>query len=89
MKINPNLNVNNINPYKRNQIKTDAAQSAAKVGADKLEISDAAKQLSGLTSYPTERAERVQQLKAQVDAGTYKPDAAKIAEDLLKFYKGE
>ncbi|MFC4409571.1 flagellar biosynthesis anti-sigma factor FlgM [Chungangia koreensis] len=88
MKINPNLNVNNVNPYKRNQLKTEAAKSAAKVGADKLEISDAAKQLSGLTSYPAERAERVQQLKAQVEAGTYKPDAAKVAEDLLKFYKG-
>lgn len=88
MKINPNLNVNNINPYKRNQMKTEAAHSTAKVGADKLEISDAAKQLSGLTSYPAERAERVQQLKAQVEAGTYKPDAAKTAEDLLKFFKG-
>lgn len=88
MKINPNLNVNNINPYKRNQLKTDAAQSAAKVGEDKLEISAAAKKLSGLTSYPAERTERVQQLKAQVEAGTYKPNAAKTAEDLLKFFKG-
>lgn len=89
MKINPNLNVNNINPYKRNQMKMEAAQSAAKVGADKLEISNAAKQLSGISAYPAERAERVQQLKAQVEAGTYKPDAVKVAEDLLKFYKGK
>ncbi len=43
--------------------------------------------MQGVTTYSTERAERVQQLKADIDSGEYKVNARKVAEDMLKYYR--
>ena len=53
---------------------------------DKLEISSEAKQLSEMSSYTVERNERVQEMKAQVDAGTYKVDPEQLADNLISYY---
>jgi negative regulator of flagellin synthesis FlgM len=85
MKIN-NVGVNAVNPYKRQAQKLDAAEQTKKQSADQLQISSVAKELQSST-YSIERAERVQQLKVDIESGNYKVDANKVASDLLAFYR--
>ena len=54
---------------------------------DKLEISSEAKQLSEMSSFTVERNERVQELKAQVQAGTYEVNPEQLASNLVKYFK--
>ena len=84
MKIS-NTGINPVNPYAKNQQKIEETAKAA-VRHDQLEISAEAKDLQTTVTSP-ERAERIQSLKAQIDAGTYKPDPEKIANGLFEFYK--
>lgn len=86
MKIN-NYGVNPINPYKNQQLKAEATKKTAASFEDHLEISSQAKDLQGIKNYSTERADKVQALKQQVEAGTYKVDPNKLATDLLKYYR--
>lgn len=85
MKIN-NVNLPAINPYKANELKAAKAENSVKLQADKLEISAEAKQLSEISSYAVERNERVQELKAQVEAGTYKVDPEQLAKNLTAYF---
>lgn len=86
MKIN-RINIPAVNPYKANQLKAEQAEQQTKMKTDKLEISSEAKQLSEKSSITVERNERVQQLKAQVESGTYKVDADQLAANLVKYFK--
>ena len=81
------FNVPAINPYKTNQVKAEQSEQKAKMKTDKLEISSEAKQLSETAPFTVERNERVQELKAQVQAGTYKVNPEQLASDLAKYYK--
>ncbi len=85
MKIN-NINLPAVNPYKANELKIEKTSNKAPIQTDKLEISSEAKQLSEIQSYAVERNERIEQLKAQIDAGTYKVDPEKLAVDLIDYY---
>lgn len=86
MKINK-INIPPINPYRTNQLKAEQAKEQAKIKTDKLEISPEAKQLSETSPITTERNERVQQLKAQIEAGNYKVEPEKLAANLIKHFK--
>lgn len=86
MKIN-NYGVNPVNPYKNQQLKAEATKKATASFSDHLEISSQAKDLQGIKDYSTERAEKVQALKQQIEAGTYKVDSNKLAADLLNYYR--
>lgn len=86
MKINK-INIPAINPYKTNQLKAEHAKEQAKIKTDKLEISSEAKQLSETSPITTERNERVQQLKAQIESGNYKVNPETLASNLIKYYK--
>ena len=55
--------------------RTEAAQ-----GPDKVQISNSAQQAEAAA-----RTERVQELKAQVENGTYNPDMRAVASGLLHF----
>lgn len=81
------FNIPAINPYKTNQLKADQQANKAKFQADKIEISSEAKQLSEVSPFTIERNERVQQLKGQIEAGTYEVDAEQLASSLAKYYK--
>jgi negative regulator of flagellin synthesis FlgM len=81
------FNLPAINPYKTNQLKAEQSEQKAKVKTDKLEISAEAKQLSEMSSFTVERNERVQELKAQVKAGTYEVDPEQLAANLVKYFK--
>jgi negative regulator of flagellin synthesis FlgM len=86
MKIN-RFNLPAVNPYKANQLKAEQAELQNKMKTDKLEISSKAKQLSEMSTFTAERNERVQQLKKQVESGTYKVDADQLASNLVKHFK--
>ena len=86
MKINP-MQPSSVNPYKINQMKTDQIEQKSKVKADKLEISSEAKQLSETSPFTIERNERVQQLKAQVQSGTYDVNPDELASNLVNYFK--
>jgi negative regulator of flagellin synthesis FlgM len=81
------FNLPAINPYKTNQLKAEQSEQKAKVKTDKLEISAEAKQLSEMSSFTVERNERVQELKAQVQAGTYEVNPEQLAANLVKYFK--
>ena len=85
MKIN-GIGLTNINPYnqKRRPLQTDKSGQSF---ADKLEISSAAKDMKVASEYKDARAERVQQLKAEIQSGEYKVNERKVAEDMLEYYR--
>ncbi|MBM7577759.1 negative regulator of flagellin synthesis FlgM [Jeotgalibacillus terrae] len=86
MKINP-FHQNPINPYKRQEAKVEQTELQKQKKADKVEISSEAKEMQSLNKIQEGRQERIDQLKASVENGTYKPDATQTAENLLKFFR--
>lgn len=84
MKINA-VNLRAVNPYQTAQRAQKAVEKTS--FQDKLEISSQAKEMQISSSYSTERAEKVQKLKADIQSGEYKVDARKVAEDMLNYYR--
>ncbi len=78
--------VNAVNAYK-NQVRNVKSNTNKASFADKIEISKAAQEMQGVSTYSTERADHVQQLKKDIASGEYKVDARKVAEDMLKYYR--
>ncbi|MEK4128732.1 flagellar biosynthesis anti-sigma factor FlgM [Solibacillus sp. FSL W8-0474] len=86
MKINP-INVQAINTYNKQARPVKNAETP-KTFADHIEISSKAKEMQASSTYANEREERVKQIKEDINSGNYKVDAKKVAEDMLKFYRG-
>ena len=78
--------MNAINTYSVQQRTTKSVERSQSF-ADKIEISSAAKEMQGTSSYSAERADRVQKLKADIQSGEYQVNARKVAEDMLKYYR--
>ncbi|MEB2282510.1 flagellar biosynthesis anti-sigma factor FlgM [Lysinibacillus xylanilyticus] len=78
--------INAVNAYK-NQVRNVKSSTNKASFADKIEISKTAQEMQGVSTYSSERAERVQQLKKDIASGEYKVDARKVAEDMLKYYR--
>ncbi|MEQ6854574.1 flagellar biosynthesis anti-sigma factor FlgM [Lysinibacillus capsici] len=78
--------VNAVNAYK-NQVRNAKSNTNKASFADKIEISKAAQEMQGVSTYSSERADHVQQLKKDIVSGEYKVDARKVAEDMLKYYR--
>ncbi|MET3655788.1 flagellar biosynthesis anti-sigma factor FlgM [Sporosarcina psychrophila] len=81
------FNVPAVNPYKTNQLKAEQTEQKAKMKTDKLEISSEAKKLSETSTFTVGRNERVQELKEQVQAGTYEVNPEQLASNLVKYFK--
>lgn len=86
MKIN-SIGSSGINPYKRQMNKIDLANKTIHKQADKVEISTAAKDMQQVSQASTQRQAKVEELKIQVENGTYKIDLKEIARGLVDFYK--
>ena len=94
MKISPNGNSIPIEAYVNNvQDKKTSAPPKNKaadpgVKTDTVDISDTAKRVSSareeLDRIPDVREDKVAELKAQIENGTYKVDSEKIADKMLK-----
>ncbi len=76
-----------VNAAKENKVSKQQAPSQS-VSADQVDISEKARTLQKLNQLAAlggeVRIERVEQLQAEIKAGTYAPDAEKIAEKLLR-----
>ena len=85
MKIN-NVGVTGINPY----LKTNKAASVKETKAsasDKVEISSAAKEMQQISPIPAARQAKVDELKIQVENGTYQLNAKETAKGLVDFFR--
>ncbi|BDH60788.1 hypothetical protein MTP04_09180 [Lysinibacillus sp. PLM2] len=80
------IGVNNVNPYNKQQQKLKSVSGQSPF-ADKIEISTAAKEMQGSSTFSAERAEKVAKLKAEIESGEYKVDARKVAADMLRYYR--
>lgn len=92
MKINDTQRINAVNPYQRTA-EAKAATGEKKAGRkDEATFSPEAMEMlkanATQASANTERAQKIQSLKEQVAAGTYKVDAGALADKLLPFLKG-
>ncbi len=76
-----------VNADRDNKISKQKAPSQSS-SADQVDISEKARTLQKLNALATTggevRTERVEQLKAEIKAGTYTPDIEKVAEKLLR-----
>lgn len=88
MKIN-NLGPTGINPYKKAINKLDKVNNTTTAKADKVEISSAAKEMQQISQISTARQEKVEQLKLQVQNGTYKVKPQEIATSIMDFYSNK
>ncbi|PLR90816.1 flagellar biosynthesis anti-sigma factor FlgM [Bacillus sp. T33-2] len=86
MKIN-NIGSSGINPYKRQMNKLDNVGKASGKQADKVEISATAKEMQQSSQVSTERHQKVEELKVQVENGTYKLNPKEVAKSIINFYK--
>ncbi|MBY8911566.1 flagellar biosynthesis anti-sigma factor FlgM [Bacillus sp. YC2] len=84
MKINQ-YGTQSVNPYQKNFEKQAVQKEAAKP-KDKVEISSHAKVLQN-DAVTKSRHEKIAQLKADIESGTYKIDSNSIAEKIVNFYK--
>jgi negative regulator of flagellin synthesis FlgM len=84
MKIN-NFGTNRINPYNRQMNKIDELKKADKP-VDKVEISSTAKAMQQISDVEQLRQKKVEELKIQVENGTYKPNPSEIAKSIVEFY---
>ncbi|GEN35046.1 flagellar biosynthesis anti-sigma factor FlgM [Aneurinibacillus danicus] len=83
MRIERPNHIQPINPYRQQEMKQEEARAKGK-GRDQLEISTEALELQKSQDTAAERAERIAELKEQVQNGTYHVDAKVIAEALLR-----
>lgn len=84
MKIN-RIGSMGVNPYNLQANKLENVKSPYKANRDKLEISSAAKEMQ-LGSIADERQKKVEQLKLQVENGTYALNPKATAKGIIDFY---
>ncbi|WP_246238105.1 flagellar biosynthesis anti-sigma factor FlgM [Alkalicoccus luteus] len=82
MKINP---MHSVQAYKSQQNVQRQQQEIVKK-ADQLEISAQAKELAKAREFTEAREQKVQELKAQVQNGTYKPDLNETARKMYDYW---
>ncbi|OIK11432.1 flagellar biosynthesis anti-sigma factor FlgM [Bacillus sp. MUM 13] len=86
MKINQTFGASGVNPYNRQANKIDQTKPAVKL-SDKVEISSTAKELQQTSQIPAQRQAKVEELKLQVQNGTYKLNAQETAKSILNHFK--
>ncbi|MGM7702920.1 flagellar biosynthesis anti-sigma factor FlgM [Pseudalkalibacillus sp. Hm43] len=84
MKINRNGNISN-NPYKH-QLNKQTQQQPQQMKQDQLEISKKALEMQKSGKASTERMEKIEHLKNEVQSGNYQVDAAKVAKKFYDFW---
>lgn len=82
MKINPINRIDAVYQAYQKHNQPTKAEDTKKTQTDQVELSNEAK-----LQLQKEKAARIEQLKAQIDSGTYKVDSEKLAEKLLASWK--
>ncbi|WP_416147315.1 flagellar biosynthesis anti-sigma factor FlgM [Salipaludibacillus sp. HK11] len=83
MKINP---MQSVQAYNKLQESQDRQQKTQTKRADQVEISSEAKQMAKSKEISAERQERVNEVKTQIDQGTYKVNAQEVAKKFYEFW---
>jgi negative regulator of flagellin synthesis FlgM len=85
---NPNHGIQNVQKPVGAEQMEKAAPAKQPLPADKVDLSSRSREIADIMSsidqLPDVRAQKVQEMKRAVDAGTYSIDPQKIAEKLLK-----
>jgi negative regulator of flagellin synthesis FlgM len=86
MRINHFKSIQN-NPYKKQvqDMRQEKVQSGYK--KDELQISDEAKKLLSSSRFEQDRAEKVNDIKNQVDKGTYKVNVSETVKSIINFWQ--
>jgi negative regulator of flagellin synthesis FlgM len=85
MKVN-SFGSQGVNPYKRQMNKMDQVGLAVNKQKDKVEISSTAKEMQQVSQLEKQRQAKVEELKFQVENGTYKMDPKESAKGIIHFY---
>nr|WP_110112538.1 flagellar biosynthesis anti-sigma factor FlgM [Bacillus sp. CGMCC 1.16541] len=74
-----------VNPYKKQM---DQQQKANVIDhkKDKVEISSQGKEMQHVNAFSTERQQKVEELKKQIQQGTYKVEPQDVAKSMIDFY---
>ncbi|WP_285767858.1 flagellar biosynthesis anti-sigma factor FlgM [Peribacillus sp. SI8-4] len=86
MKIN-NVGVTGVNPYNLQANKAATIKESKVNAKDKVEISSAAKEMQQSSPIPAARQAKVDELKLQVENGSYKLNPQATAKGLIDFYR--
>ncbi|WP_221566973.1 flagellar biosynthesis anti-sigma factor FlgM [Alkalihalobacillus sp. TS-13] len=84
MKINRYGNISN-NPYKHQLNKTAETQQQ-QVKQDKIQISKEALEMQKNHGTSTDRAEKIEHLKNEIQSGNYQVDSGKVAKKFFDFW---
>ncbi|MDP4085202.1 MAG: flagellar biosynthesis anti-sigma factor FlgM [Bacillota bacterium] len=84
MKINP-YGTQGVNPYKRQMNKFDQATTVNKQ-KDQVEISSTAKEMQQVSQLTDQRQAKIEELKGQVENGTYTINPKEVAKSMVGFY---
>lgn len=87
MKINP-LGTSGVNPYNRQVNKVDTTKTTP-LPKDKVEISASAKEMQQVSQISAQRQSKLDDLKSQIENGTYKMNASDTAKSILDFYSNK
>ncbi|MFG6147987.1 flagellar biosynthesis anti-sigma factor FlgM [Halobacillus sp. B23F22_1] len=85
MKIN-GPNHTNFNPYQKQINQQNNLKNSSKQQQDKVEISDHGKALQGADRTSEERQKYIDEIKAQIEDGSYKVDSNQAAKNLVDFF---
>ena len=86
MKIH-SFGVSRVNPYNLQENKMNNQKLSHKKAVDKLEISSEAKVMQQGSNIQAERQAKIEQLKRQVENGTYTLDSKATAKGIIDYFK--
>ncbi|KJE27696.1 flagellar biosynthesis anti-sigma factor FlgM [Geobacillus kaustophilus] len=75
-----------VNPYQRQLAKTERL-AAGKASSDKVEISKEAKELQEAVSWEQARQAKLEELRQQIESGTYQVDPKAVAKRMIDYYR--
>lgn len=81
-----NYRTNGLNVYQK-QVEKLEPQKQPKKQEDKVEISAEAKELQKAKEMMAQRNEKIQQIKQQVESGSYVIDAKEVAKSMIHFFR--
>ncbi|MFG6495424.1 flagellar biosynthesis anti-sigma factor FlgM [Fictibacillus sp. UD] len=85
MRINHFNSIQN-NPYKKQVPHMKDTHVKAAYKKDEIQISDEAKKLLLSSKFEQDRTDKINEIKQQVDSGTYKVNASKTAASIISYY---
>ncbi|KDE46047.1 flagellar biosynthesis anti-sigma factor FlgM [Geobacillus sp. CAMR12739] len=75
-----------VNPYQRQLAKTERL-AAGKANGDQVEISKEAKELQEAASWEQARQAKLDELRQQIENGTYQVDPRAVAKRMIEYYR--